>query len=146
MCMTNLDKKKVSVFCKTTSSSALMMTEVSGIRKILPDSKICDFNFDPCGYSMNAMEGDASNELLEERCFGPEEFSIALHCDSVGKEVDTELGLDLSGYVCGESNYEVLGEGGPVTYFKFSSSGRCGSPRSILHSWSENEDEEMEKI
>ena len=32
------------------------MTDNSGIRKILPNSEICDFDFEPCGYSMNSVE------------------------------------------------------------------------------------------
>lgn len=63
MCMTGLDKKCASVFFKNQSTSAAMMTEVSGIRKILPDSQICDFEFDPCGYSMNAIESDAISTI-----------------------------------------------------------------------------------
>ncbi|KAJ9564274.1 hypothetical protein OSB04_000240 [Centaurea solstitialis] len=63
MCMTGLDKKRASVFFKDQSSSAAVMTEVSGIRKILPGSQICDFEFDPCGYSMNAIESDAISTI-----------------------------------------------------------------------------------
>lgn len=54
VCMNNLDQKKASVFFKKHSRSAAVMTEVSGIRKILPGSEICDFDFDTCGYSMNS--------------------------------------------------------------------------------------------
>ncbi|PSS33611.1 S-adenosylmethionine decarboxylase beta chain like [Actinidia chinensis var. chinensis] len=117
MCMTDLDKKKASMFYKTHTSSAAMMTDVSGIRMILPNSEICDFEFDPCGYSMNSIEGSAistihvtpedefsyasfeavgydfrslSLTLLLERvlaCFQPSEFSIALHADD-GNELE----------------------------------------------------------
>nr|ABY55855.1 S-adenosylmethionine decarboxylase 2 [Solanum lycopersicum] len=177
MRMTNLDKKKASVFFKTQSSTAAEMTEVSGIRKILPESNICDFDFDPCGYSMNAVEGSAISTIhitpedgfsyasfeavgydfravdlsaMIERvlsCFGPAEFSVALHCDILGKELYTESGLDIIGYVSGEKTTEMLGKGGSLTYLTFSSGGSCGSPRSILNNcWSENEDEEVEKI
>ncbi|KAM0006605.1 putative adenosylmethionine decarboxylase [Helianthus debilis subsp. tardiflorus] len=109
MCMTGLSKRNASVFFKSESSSAAVMTEDSGIRKILPESQICDFDFDPCGYSMNAIEGDAISTIhvtpedgfsyasfeavgydfksmgltvLIERvlaCFEPSEFSVALH-------------------------------------------------------------------
>lgn len=178
MCMTSLDKKKASVFFKTQSSTAAEMTEISGIQKILPEPNICDFDFDPCGYSMNATsEGPAISTIhvtpedgfsyasfeavgydfkainftaMVERvlsCFGPAEFSVSLHCDTPGKEFYTESGLDIIGYACGEKTTEVLGEGGSLTYLTFSSNGSCGSPRSIFHcSWSESEDEEMEKI
>ncbi|GFY86829.1 hypothetical protein Acr_05g0004680 [Actinidia rufa] len=122
MCMTGLDKKAASVFFKTHASSAAAMTDLSGIRKILPASEICDFEFDPCGYSMNAIEGGAISTIhvtpedgfsyasfeavgydlkvvsldnLLERvldCFQPREFSIALHAD-VGKELGSDFCL-----------------------------------------------------
>ncbi|XP_023728983.1 S-adenosylmethionine decarboxylase proenzyme [Lactuca sativa] len=120
MCMTGLSKKKASVFFKSESSCAVEMTEGSGIRKILPESEICDFDFDPCGYSMNAIEGDAISTIhvtpedgfsyasfeavgydfksvdlgcLIERvlgCFEPSEFSVALHGDEL-KDLDLDL-------------------------------------------------------
>lgn len=176
MCMTNLDQKKASVFFKTQSSSASMMTMSSGIRKILPDSEICDFDFDPCGYSMNAIEGGAVStihvtpedgfsyasfeavgydfekmglSLLMERvlgCFQPARFSVAIHCSVAGKEVDSQIVLDVGGYSCGERSFKVLGNGGSMIYSSFTSARGCGSPKSILQCcWSENEDEEVEK-
>ncbi|XP_076896619.1 S-adenosylmethionine decarboxylase proenzyme-like [Bidens hawaiensis] len=116
MCMTGLSKKNASVFFKSESSSAAVMTDDSGIRNILPESKICDFDFDPCGYSMNAIEGDAISTIhvtpedrfsyasfeavgydfksmdltgLVERvlvCFQPSEFSLALHVNAYDHE------------------------------------------------------------
>lgn len=114
MCMTGLDREKASVFYKNGMSSAALMTDNSGIRKILPQSDICDFEFDPCGYSMNSIEGAALStihvtpedgfsyasfeasgydpkvvgiERLVERvlvCFEPREFSVSLHVDYCG--------------------------------------------------------------
>ncbi|KAK3018706.1 hypothetical protein RJ639_005047 [Escallonia herrerae] len=140
MCMTGLDKKAVSVFYKAQSSSAAVMTEDTGIRRILPDSEICDFEFDPCGYSMNAIEGGAISTIhvtpedgfsyasfetvgynfkvvnlthLLERvlaCFQPTEFSVALHADETLKDLGNDIAL--KGYCCEERSYEVLGEGG----------------------------------
>lgn len=163
MCMTNLDQKKASVFFKSRSSSATIMTESSGIRKILPESDICDFDFDPCGYSMNAIEGGAISTihvtpedgfsyasfeavgydfkvvdltLLLHRvlaCFGPAKFSVALHASVAGKNFDSEFALDVKGYACGEMCIEVLEDGGSVMYSSFTSMRGCGSPRSILH-------------
>ncbi|KAK6154951.1 hypothetical protein DH2020_009199 [Rehmannia glutinosa] len=162
MCMTNLDPKKASVFFKSQSSSATVMTEVSGIRKILLDSKICDFDFDPCGYSMNSIEGGAIStihvtpedgfsyasfeavgydfkavdlSLLLERvldCFHPAKFSVSLHASVGGKELDSEFTLDMDGYNCGERCCEVLGNGGSIIYSSFTSARGCGSPKSIL--------------
>jgi S-adenosylmethionine decarboxylase len=51
------DREKASVFFKEQTGSAAEMTVNSGIRKILPNSEICDFDFEPCGYSMNSVEG-----------------------------------------------------------------------------------------
>ncbi|KAM0955455.1 hypothetical protein ACFX2A_024337 [Malus domestica] len=116
MCMTGLDRKRASVFYKSDASSAAGMTEESGIRKILPQSDICDFEFEPCGYSMNSIEGNAVSTihvtpedgfsyasfetvgynfndvnltLLLYRvldCFKPAEFSVALHTTSTAGE------------------------------------------------------------
>ncbi|XP_043689267.1 S-adenosylmethionine decarboxylase proenzyme-like [Telopea speciosissima] len=113
MCMTGLDKKLASVFYKTQASSAAEMTNISGIRNILPHSKISDFEFDPCGYSMNSIEGAAISTIhvtpedgfsyasfeaagynlktmnLKQligrvlACFQPREFSIAIHATDV---------------------------------------------------------------
>ncbi|XP_058114981.1 S-adenosylmethionine decarboxylase proenzyme [Magnolia sinica] len=172
MCMTGLDTKLASVFYKTKTSSAAEMTTASGIRKILPGSDICDFEFDPCGYSMNSIEGVAISTIhvtpedgfsyasfeaagcnakevnlgqLVERvlaCFQPAEFSIAIHAVGgeemgwVGEELD-----DVTGYVCGKRSMQELGEGACVVYQSYKAGG-CGSPRSILKCWKEEEEEE----
>lgn len=175
MCMTGLDRKKASVFYKADASSAAAMTDVSGIRTILPDSEICDFEFDPCGYSMNAIEGGAISTIhvtpedgfsyasfeavgydfrylsltqLVERvlgCFHPREFSIALHSDDVGNGLGPNINLDVMGYCCGERSYEVLGMGGSVLYHSFMRASGCGSPKSIL-SCGWSESDEDEKV
>lgn len=162
MCMTGLDMKCASVFHKVNSSSAAVMTVNSGIRKILPQSVICDFDFDPCGYSMNSVEGDAVStihvtpedgfsyasfetvgynfevvdltQLLERvlACFKPTEFSVALHLNIDGKESTVNSPLDLKGYCCEGINHEVLGNGGTITYHTFARTGGCASPKSIL--------------
>jgi len=118
MCMTGLDKDKASVFFKNESSSAGSMTDNSGIRKILPQSQICDFEFEPCGYSMNSVEGDAISTIhvtpedgfsyasfeavgydfttmdlshLVSRvltCFEPKQFSVAVHSSVAQKSYD----------------------------------------------------------
>ncbi|TKY64988.1 S-adenosylmethionine decarboxylase proenzyme [Spatholobus suberectus] len=170
MCMTGLDKESASVFFKDNTPSAALMTENSGIRKILPQSDICDFEFDPCGYSMNGIEGSAIStihvtpedgfsyasfeavgydyddmalvELVERvlACFRPAEFSVALHVD--GGNLD-KFPLDIKGYYCGERNNEVLGVGGAVMYRTFVQGDGSASPRSILKCcWSEDENED----
>ena len=175
MCMTGLDKEKASVFFKTSTSSADSMTKDSGIRKILPKSDICDFEFEPCGYSMNGIEGNAIstihvtpedgfsyasfeavgydyekmslNELVKGvlACFYPAEFSVALHVDMNGEKLD-KFSFDIKGYCCGERTKEVLGAGGAVVYYTFGRNDGSISPRSTLKScWSEDENEEEVK-
>jgi S-adenosylmethionine decarboxylase len=112
MCMTGLDTDKAAVFFKSSGdghvSSAKDMTKLSGIANIIPEMQICDFEFDPCGYSMNGICGPALStihvtpeegfsyasyeamgfepgclvysELIERvlACFGPSEFSVAV--------------------------------------------------------------------
>lgn len=178
MCMTGLDRDRASVFYKTNSSSAAAMTKESGIRKILPRSEICDFEFDPCGYSMNSIEGDAISTIhvtpedgfsyasfesmgynFEEMnlgqllnrvlaCFEPTEFSVALHLNVANDELGNKLPMDVKGFSCEGSNYEVLENGGSIIYRSFERSNGCASPRSILNKccWSEDEkDEEVEE-
>ncbi|XP_057768515.1 S-adenosylmethionine decarboxylase proenzyme-like [Salvia miltiorrhiza] len=174
VCMTNLDREKASVFFKNRSSSAAVMTQVSGIRKILPRSEICDFDFDPCGYSMNAIEGSAISTIhltpedgfsyasfeasgydfraldltrVVEKvlaCFRPAKFSVALHTCVGEKQFNSKFSLDIKGYFCRERSYDTLAKGGSIIYSSFSST--CSLPRSILESrWSEDEDEEVGK-
>ncbi|OMO72268.1 S-adenosylmethionine decarboxylase [Corchorus olitorius] len=118
MCLTGLDREMASVFFKDQSGSAAIMTINSGIRKILPNSEICDFEFDPCGYSMNAIEGAAVSTIhvtpedgfsyasfeavgydlkdlnlkeLVERvlvCFKPSDFSVAVSTDIPNQSLD----------------------------------------------------------
>jgi S-adenosylmethionine decarboxylase proenzyme len=67
MCMTGLDVKKAAVFFKNSAtggcSSAKEMTKLSGISDIIPEMEICDFDFDPCGYSMNGICGPAASTI-----------------------------------------------------------------------------------
>ncbi|XP_073112878.1 S-adenosylmethionine decarboxylase proenzyme [Elaeis guineensis] len=112
MCMTRLNCKKASIFYKNSvdghSSTAKEMTKLSGISEIIPEMEICDFEFDPCGYSMNGINGLAFStihvtpedgfsyasyeamgfnpdsvvygDLIKRvlRCFDPSEFSVAV--------------------------------------------------------------------
>ncbi|GLT62025.1 hypothetical protein SLA2020_346930 [Shorea laevis] len=121
MCMTGLDKKRASVFYKTHASSANVMTEDSGIRKILLQSEICAFEFDPCA-----------------------EFSIALCADNVWDELEYSIPLDLNGYFCKEKGFAMLGNDGFVTFHPFVRAAEISvSPKSILKCcWSDDEKEE----
>ncbi|KAK3031788.1 hypothetical protein RJ639_036940, partial [Escallonia herrerae] len=172
MCMTGLDKEKATVFYKSDSGSAALMTDNSGIRKILPGSKICDFEFDPCGYSMNAVEGAAISTIhvtpedgfsyasfeavgydlkavdLDQlvgrvlMCFEPREFSVAVHADVGFDLLEQTCTLDLDGYRLGEVSHEELGMDGSVVYQKFVKAASCGSPRSVLKSCWKEEEKE----
>ncbi|XP_031285063.1 S-adenosylmethionine decarboxylase proenzyme-like [Pistacia vera] len=114
MCMTGLDKKKAAVFFKNSAGAggACEMTKLSGINEIIPSHVICDFEFDPCGYSMNGIDGAACStvhvtpedgfsyasyeamgfdpwfvrfEPLVKKvlsCFHPRDFSVAVTCNS----------------------------------------------------------------
>ncbi|XP_048632163.1 S-adenosylmethionine decarboxylase proenzyme 3 [Brassica napus] len=141
MCMTGLDKEKASVFYKNeTGGENGSMTDNSGIRKILPKSQICDFEFEPCGYSMNSIEGDAISTIhvtpedgfsyasfeavgydfstldlsqLVTRvlsCFEPKQFSVAVHSSVGANAYKPEISVDLEDYGCRERTFESLGE------------------------------------
>ncbi|PIA57527.1 hypothetical protein AQUCO_00600324v1 [Aquilegia coerulea] len=169
MCMTGLDKNLASVFYKTQFRSAAEMTDASGIRQILPQSDINDFEFDPCGYSMNAIEGLAISTIhvtpedgfsyasfeaagydpkainlkdLIERvlvCFGPAEFSIAIHASHATDRFEWDC-CDVIGYKRGEMSYQGFEQGGAIVYRTFVKAYSCDSPRSVLKSsWKEEE-------
>ncbi|KAI4357917.1 hypothetical protein L6164_001833 [Bauhinia variegata] len=172
MCMTGLDREKSLVFYKEQSGSAALMTVNSGIRKILPDSQICDFDFEPCGYSMNSVEEAAVstihvtpeegfsyasfetvgydlkvvnlNQLVERvlACFEPKEFSIAVHADVASKAYEQNCLLDVKGYCRKERSHEELGMGASIIYQKFMRTCECVSPRSTLKCWKDEDEEE----
>ncbi|KAJ7943252.1 S-adenosylmethionine decarboxylase proenzyme [Quillaja saponaria] len=172
MCMTGLDSEKSGVFFKAPSGSATAMTVSSGIRNILPNSQICDFEFEPCGYSMNSVEEAAVSTIhvtpedgfsyasfetmgydlkvvnlshLVERvlsCFQPNEFSIAVHADVVDKSFEEKCLLGVKGYCRKERSHEELGLGGSIVYQRFIRTLECGSPRSTLKCGWKDDDEE----
>ncbi|XP_074274723.1 S-adenosylmethionine decarboxylase proenzyme 2-like [Silene latifolia] len=172
MCMTGLDKEKAAVFFKSQSASAAVMTEDSGIRKILPDSNICDFDFEPCGYSMNAIEGPAVstihitpedgfsyasfeavgydlgvvdlNQMVERvlACFEPKEFSVAVTIDTADKVLEKYCSVDVVGYSREEGGIESLGSGGSVFYQKFCKSASVCAPKKPLKLCWQEEEEE----
>ncbi|KAL6971400.1 S-adenosylmethionine decarboxylase proenzyme 4 [Sarracenia purpurea var. burkii] len=64
VCMTELDRMLARKFFrfpedgKSGDTAGKEMTEITGIRDINPNALVCDFAFDPCGYSMNGIDGD----------------------------------------------------------------------------------------
>lgn len=165
--MTGLDKNSASVFFKDNSGSAAAMTVDSGIRKILPKSEICDFGFEPCGYSMNSIEGPAISTIhvtpedgfsyasfeavgydlrvvnldkLIERvlaCFKPNEFSASVHSDAALKSMEHCCLINVKGYRCGERSLEELGAGGSIIYM----TGQVEPAVSVPKSYREEEEE-----
>lgn len=163
MCMTGLDREKAAVFFKNSGSEG-RMTGMSFINEIIPSHEICDFEFDPCGYSMNAIEGAAYSTVhvtpeegfsyasyetmgldiglirlrpLVERvlkCFGPDEFSVAITCmgsGGGGGAVEELWGADVEGYTCRSRVAQQLPGGGCVVYWCFKAEERAGAARAM---------------
>lgn len=56
--MTGLATNKAAQFVRGDNfKSSQAVTESSGIRALLPASRIDDYVFEPCGYSMNGVDG-----------------------------------------------------------------------------------------
>jgi S-adenosylmethionine decarboxylase len=150
MCMTQLDRERASLFYKDHCNSAAEMTLKSGISTILPQAKICDFEFDPCGYSMNSIEGpalstvhvtpedgfsyasfeamgyhprDCDLEGLVERvlsCFRPMTFSIAVHVNAGECQSSWTKPVWPQGYTCEMISQQELTGKGRVVYYTYS--------------------------
>ncbi|XP_010277985.2 PREDICTED: S-adenosylmethionine decarboxylase proenzyme-like [Nelumbo nucifera] len=148
MCMTGLDRDRAAVFFKKSADyTAKEMTKLAGISDILPSHEICDFDFDPCGYSMNGIDGEAFSTIhvtpedgfsyasyeamgldpgsvglgpLVKRvlgCFGPARFSIAVTCYGRVDEWENDLGVE--GYTCEEVVKQEVPGGRCVVYRSF---------------------------
>ncbi|KAI9125882.1 hypothetical protein K1719_003300 [Acacia pycnantha] len=152
VCMTGLDREKASVFFKKQGGegSVSEMTKKSGISGIIPGHVICDHEFDPCGYSMNGIEGAAYSTVhvtpedgysyasyeamgLEPgsiplgplvnkavKCFGPKEVSVAVTCKA-GEEGWATCDADVEGYVCRSVMKQEMPGGGCVLYWVYTS-------------------------
>ncbi|XP_042476838.1 S-adenosylmethionine decarboxylase proenzyme 4 [Macadamia integrifolia] len=63
VCMTELDRVLARKFYRRPGDgnsgdvAGREMTSLTGIGEIIPGGLVCDFAFDPCGYSMNGMDG-----------------------------------------------------------------------------------------
>ncbi|XP_031632196.1 S-adenosylmethionine decarboxylase proenzyme isoform X2 [Contarinia nasturtii] len=53
--MTDLDPDVMALFTKEECKNASEATQRSGIEKLIPDMIIDDYQFEPCGYSMNGI-------------------------------------------------------------------------------------------
>lgn len=64
VCMTELGRNNAKKFFRkpddgfTGDTAGKEMTRLTGIGEINPNAVICDFAFDPCGYSMNGIDCD----------------------------------------------------------------------------------------
>lgn len=159
MCMTGLDKDRSAIFFKSSGSdnrSAREMTVMSGIYRIIPGHEVCDFGFDPCGYSMNGIEGTAYstvhvtpedgfsyasyeaagfdprtvafNALVTKvlGCFDPDEFSVAVTCHARDRWW-VEGGSDfVEGYGGRLAVEQELQGGAIVVYRSYKRRERCG--------------------
>ncbi|XP_043709242.1 S-adenosylmethionine decarboxylase proenzyme-like [Telopea speciosissima] len=147
MCMTGLDRERAALFYKKSEGdSAKEMTNLAGIAEIMPSHEICDFEFDPCGYSMNAIDGGALStihvtpedgfsyasyeamgfdpgsvgfEPLIKRvlkCFRPAQFSVAVTCLGDGGPYMWGEDEFVEGYMCENVAKQELPGGGCVVY------------------------------
>ncbi|CAB4060439.1 speD [Lepeophtheirus salmonis] len=67
--MTELDPEVMDIFYESNSKDGRDATIKSGIDKILPNMEIDDFLFKPCGYSMNGILRNDTNDFgLGEYC------------------------------------------------------------------------------
>ena len=53
--MTDLDQETMKIFHRTNSQTAEEAREKSKIDKLVPNMKIDDYLFSPCGYSLNGI-------------------------------------------------------------------------------------------
>ncbi|KAA8532799.1 hypothetical protein F0562_032832 [Nyssa sinensis] len=170
--MGSYDKPQKWHVYTASAGSISFLDPVYTLEMCMTDSEICDFQFDPCGYSMNAIEGAAISTIhvtpedgfsyasleavgydpkvvnldqLVERvlvCFQPSDFSVSMHADIAGKLLEQTCSLGVKGYSLEERSHEELGMGGSIVYQKFVKTSGCGSPRSILKCCWKDDEEE----
>ena len=64
ICMTGLDPGRAAQFARRPDfAGAAAVTAATGVRALLPGADVDDFVFDPCGYSMNGVEGPAFSTI-----------------------------------------------------------------------------------
>ncbi|KFK38065.1 hypothetical protein AALP_AA3G065400 [Arabis alpina] len=85
VCMTELDRFLSRSFF---GRNGKVMTRESGIDLINANAIVCDFAFDPCGYSMNSIDGDRYSTI----------------------HVTPEEGFSYASFECVASVYEDIGE------------------------------------
>lgn len=64
VCMTGLHPESMAYFFRNEKFvDAKSTTKESGIAELLPNAEIDDYVFEPCGYSMNGLEGKGSSTI-----------------------------------------------------------------------------------
>lgn len=97
VCMTALAPARAAIFAKDVaaggSATSKACTLNSGIRALLPRSEIDDFLFDPCGYSMNALEGQgfANSHVTPEAEFSYASLEVCGYKDMDVKELTEQI-------------------------------------------------------
>jgi len=100
VCMTELDRVNARSFFKrkgdeknNSDSAGKEMTRLSGIDNINANAYICDFAFDPCGYSMNGVDGDrySTIHVTPEDGFSYASFECGLSLYDNGHEDISEV-------------------------------------------------------
>ncbi|CAE6109387.1 unnamed protein product [Arabidopsis arenosa] len=100
VCMTELDRVNARSFFKrkgdeknNSDSAGKEMTRLSGIDNINANAFICDFAFDPCGYSMNGVDGDrySTIHVTPEDGFSYASFECGLSLYDDGHEDISEV-------------------------------------------------------
>ncbi|KAF8387975.1 hypothetical protein HHK36_026641 [Tetracentron sinense] len=92
VCMTELDRVLARKFFrrpgdgKSGDTAGKEMTEVTGIGDINPRALVCDFAFDPCGYSMNGIDGDhySTIHVTPEDGYSYASFECVISIDDTG--------------------------------------------------------------
>lgn len=95
--MTALAPKRAAIFAKDIaaggSATSKACTINSGIRALLPRSDIDDFLFDPCGYSMNSLEGEGfcNSHVTPEAEFSYASLEVCGYADMDVKNLSEQI-------------------------------------------------------
>ncbi|KAK9933534.1 hypothetical protein M0R45_020729 [Rubus argutus] len=102
---------------KSGDTAGKEMTEITGIGEINPGALICDFAFDPCGYSMNGIDGDRHSTIHVT----PEDGFSYASFECVGHEVWTRVAgaLEPLGMKCRSCALDEFPAAGNVAYQTF---------------------------
>lgn len=126
VCMTELDRDHAAHFYKRPGNEmANEMTVSAGINTLLPNSQICDFAFEPCGYSMNSIESSGYSTIHVT----PEEGYSYASFEVMGYNPRTLDLQDLLSRVAGTFNPSTL------SFSIYTNDSREQSGQDPLNSW-----------